>query len=112
MRTLVLVLKKIEREDKTKFDNFYSSSKVKIIINESDIDDVFKSVYITIITNIQKFLGKVLGWIIDSVIDHTISVSKYNASGGSSDIKLSKELDHPRKGLIKIQNTGDNECFI
>ena len=22
-----------------------------------------------------------------------------------------KELDHPRKGLINIQNTGDKECF-
>ena len=39
--TLVLVFKKIERKEKTKFDNFYSSSKAEIIINESDIDDVF-----------------------------------------------------------------------
>ena len=30
---------------------------------------------------------------------------------GSSYIKLPKELDHPRKGLIDIQNTDDNECF-
>ena len=34
--TLVLehLLKKIESEDKTKYDNFYSSSKAEIIINE------------------------------------------------------------------------------
>ena len=25
--------------------------------------------------------------------------------------KLPKELDHPRKGLINIQNIEDNECF-
>ena len=49
---LVLVFKKIEKEDKTKYDNFYSSSKAEIIINKSDIDDVFQSVYTTIITNI------------------------------------------------------------
>ena len=30
---------------------------------------------------------------------------------GSSYIKLTKELGHPRKGLINIQNTDDNECF-
>ena len=30
---------------------------------------------------------------------------------GSSYIKLPKELDHPRKGLINIQNTNDNEYF-
>ena len=40
--TLVLVFKKIESEDKTKYDNFYSSSKAEISINESDIDDVLQ----------------------------------------------------------------------
>ena len=87
------------------------SSKVEIIINESDTEDVIQSIYITIITNIQKSLGKGSGQIIDSVIDHTISISKYNPLAGSSYIKLPKELDHPRKGLINIQNTDDNECF-
>ena len=47
----------------------------------------------------------------DSVIDHTISVSKYNPLAGSSYIKLPKELDHPRKRLINIQNTDYNKCF-
>ena len=26
-------------------------------------------------------------------------------------IRLPKELDHPRKGLINIQNTDNNECL-
>ena len=56
-------------------------------------------------------LGKSSGWIIDSVNDHTISVSKYNPLAGRSYIKLPKELDYPRKGLIKIQNIDNNECF-
>ena len=72
---------------------------------------MFQSIYTTIIINIQKSLGKVSGWIIDSVIDHIISISKYNFLAGSSYIKLPKELDHPRKGLINIQNNDDNECF-
>ena len=58
--TLVLV-----SEDKTKYDTFNSHSKAETIINKSDIDDVFKSIYITIIPNIQKSLGKGLGYIID-----------------------------------------------
>ena len=78
MRTLVLVFKKIESEDKIKFDNFYSSSKVEIIISERDIDNGFKSIYSTIIQNIQKSLGKGSAWITDSVTGHTISISKYN----------------------------------
>ena len=75
--TLVLVFKKIESGDKTKYDNFYSSSKAEIIINVSDIDDVFQSFYTAIITNNSD-------WIIDSVTDHTISISKYNPLAGSS----------------------------
>ena len=59
----------------------------------------------------QKSFVKSSGWIIDSVIDHTISISKYNPLAGSSYIKLLKELDHSRKGLINIQNIDDNECF-
>ena len=55
--TLVLLFKKIASEDKTKHDNFYSSSKAEIIINESGIDDVSESVYPTNRSNIQKSLG-------------------------------------------------------
>ena len=58
MATLVLVLTKIESGDKAKYDNFYSSSKAEIIVHESDLDDVFPSICIIIITNIQKSLGK------------------------------------------------------
>ena len=68
------MLKRIESEDKTKFYKFYSSSKAEIIINESDIDDVFQTIYIAIITSIKKSLGKGSGSIIDSVIDHILLV--------------------------------------
>ena len=97
MATLVLVFKKIESEDKTKYDNFLSSSKSETIINESDIGNVFESIYTTTITNTQKSLRKGSRWITDSVIDHNISLSKYNPLAWSSYIKLPKELDHPRK---------------
>ena len=107
---LDLVFKSIEREDKTAYGNLCSSSKAEIIINESDIDDVFQSIYTTIIRNMQKSLGKSSYCIIDSVIDHTLSISKYNPLAGSSYTKLPKELDHQRNGLINIQNIDDNEC--
>ena len=49
------MLKKIESEDKTKCDTFYSHSKADTIINESDIDDnVFKSIYSAVISKIQQ----------------------------------------------------------
>ena len=58
MTNLVLVFKKIERENKTKSDNFYSNFEAEIIINKIDIDDPFLSIYTTIIWNLQKSSGK------------------------------------------------------
>ena len=57
---------------------------------------MFKSIYTTIISNIQKCIGKSSGWIIDLVMNHIISISKYNPLAGSSYIKVLKGLDHPR----------------
>ena len=71
-----------------------------------------KSVYTIIIKkNIQRSSSKDSMLDYWPVIDHTIGISKYNPLTGSSYIKLPKELDHPRKGLINIQNTDDNEYF-
>ena len=62
----------------------------------------------SILQNIQKSLGKSSCWIINSVIDHNISISKNNPLARSSYIKLANKLDHPKKGLINIQNSDDN----
>ena len=90
---------------------FYFNSKAEIIINRGDVDGKFPSVYTTIISNIQTSLGNALGWIIHSIIDHTVSISKYHPLAGSRYIKLPKGLDHPRKGLIDIQKTGNIKWF-
>ena len=68
---------------------------------------MFESIYSTIISNIQKSLGRGSVWITDSVVDHNINNLKYNPLAGSSYIKLPKELDYPRKGLINIENIED-----
>ena len=78
MAKLVLVFKKIRSDDKVKYDTFYSNSEAEIIINESDIDDVFESIYTTIKSNIH------ICWTIDLVIDDNINISKYNPLTGSS----------------------------
>ena len=50
----------------------------------------------------KKISLKRFGWINNSVVHHTINTSKYNLLAGSSYIKLPKELDKPKKGLINI----------
>ena len=52
------------------------SSKFETIINQSDTDDVFELIYDTIIWIVQQLLGKGSGWIVDSVVDDTINISK------------------------------------
>lgn len=41
-----------------------------------------------------KYIGKGSGWVIDSVIDSIINISKYNLLPGR---RLQKELNYPRK---------------
>ena len=48
----------------------------------SKAEAVFESIYIMIISNIQKSLGKGSSWIIDSAIDCIINISKYNPIAG------------------------------
>ena len=55
---------------------YFLALKAQTIINDSDIDDVFESIYNTIMSSTRKTLGKGSIWIIDSVVDHTINVSK------------------------------------
>ena len=91
----------------------YYNSKGYSIINESDTDDVFESIYTTIVFNKQKYLGVGLGCIIDSVVRHLINISKYNSLAGSSSVRsqLHLELYCLNKGLTNIQNINDNGCF-
>ena len=46
--TSVLEFKKVKSHDKTKYSIFYLNSKAETIINESDIDNLFESIYSTI----------------------------------------------------------------
>ena len=49
---LVIVFKITKRDDATKYSTFHSNSKAETIIIESDIDDLFESIYSKIISNI------------------------------------------------------------
>ena len=57
----------------------------------------------------QENLGQDSGWIISSVLEHTINFSKYNPLAGINYIEFPKEKEHPKKGFINIPN-GDESC--
>ena len=89
---------------------FYSNSRAEITVSESDFDHAFQSASNIITWIIQKFLEKGSGGIIDSVIHHTISISKITPLAGSSYIELPTKLNYPREGLINTHNLDDNIC--
>ena len=65
---------------------FIHSQKRKQLLMKlyDDVDDVFESIYTTVISNIQISIIKGSGLITDSVIDHNITISKYNPLAGRS----------------------------
>ena len=96
LATFALEFKNIKTDDETKYSTFYPSSKAETVINKSDINDAFESVCNTIISNIQKSLGKDSSCITDSVTDHIIKILKHKPWSDSSYIKLPKKLNHPK----------------
>ena len=54
------------------YETFYSHSKAEIIVNESDIDGIFESIYTKVISSIQNSLRKGSDWIINSVTEHSL----------------------------------------
>ena len=96
-------------KNETKDNNFYSHSKAETIIHDSEIDNVFQSIYRTILTKTRKYQAEGSGWVIDLVTKQNINISKYKPLSGSTYIKLTKKLNHSRKGLINIQNKDGNE---
>ena len=99
MATLAIEFKKTESDDAAKSVTFYSESKSEKIIDESHLEDVFQSIYCTIISKIQKY------------IDDNFNILKYNRLAYNSYIKLLKELNHTKKIFINIQNTDNNKCY-
>ena len=66
----------------------------------------------TIISNIQKCLGKDSSWIFDSAKDHTIIISKYNPSDCISYIKSKKRVKQSQKRIMNVSNDVWSDIYI
>lgn len=99
MATLAIEFKKTGSDDAAKYVTFYYESKSEKIIDESDLEDVFESIYCTIISKIQKY------------IDDDFNILKCNHLAHNSYIKLLKDLNYTKNLFINIQNTDNNKCY-
>ena len=59
MTPFISEFKKLENEDQKKLSTLYLATKSEKIINERDIDNLIKTIYCTIKSNIQKSFGQV-----------------------------------------------------
>lgn len=65
-------------ENETKYSTFYLNSKAETFTHDSDIDNVFESIYSRIITKIQKYQEEGSGWTTVSVIKQTLAFRNRN----------------------------------
>ena len=113
--TLKLTFKKAttdadKNEPKMISKTAYFSGKAKVIINENGIIESIQTSNQEILNGIAVWLLEGSGWTVESIDEQYINIVKYKPLKGSSYIELPAELTNSTKGLINLQNKG-NECF-
>ena len=108
MFTLHVLLSKVKNGGLTQYSPVYFNSLTKTIIGDKFFLD--QSVE-EIIYRVEQWISHGSGWIVEEIISQYLNLSSYLPLSGSTYIKLPKELNHPMKGLINIQND-DSKCFL
>ena len=106
--TLKVWLSKVKSSDDIEYNPVYFNSLTKTFINE---DYKPYECFNEIIFRLENWISPGSGWIVEEIISQYLNLSSYLPLRGSNYVKLSKELSHPMKGLINIQNN-DNKCFL
>ena len=105
---LSFLLSKVKNSGLTEYSPVYFNSLTKTITGDKFfLDQCFKE----IIYRVQQWISHGSGWIVEEIISQYLNLSRYLPFSGSTYIKLPKELNHPIKGLINIQNE-DSKCFL
>ena len=106
--TLYVLLSEVKSNNETEYKSVYFNSLTKTVISDRyKLDDCFGE----IIYGLETWVSHGSGWTVEEVISESLNISSYLPLSVSTYIKLPKELNHPMKGLINIQND-DNKCFL
>ena len=106
--TLRLVLSKVKSSDFIEYLTIYFNFLTKTVIGEKYY---LNKCFNEIIFMLENWISHGSGRIVDSILNQYMNISSYKPLTGSTYCKLPKELCHPMKGLINIQND-DNKCFL
>ena len=86
---------------------FFNSLTKTVIGDKFLLDQCFNE----IIFRLANWISHGSGWVVEEIISQYLNLSSYLPFSGSTYNKLPKELNHPLKELINIQNN-DNKCFL
>ena len=105
---LAVLLSKVKNSGSIEYSPVYFNSLTKTVINNKfRLDQSFQE----IIYWLENWISHGSGWIAEEIISQCSNLSSYLPLSGSTYVKLPKELNHPMKGLINIQNNY-NKCFL
>ena len=105
--TLAVLLSKVKSNSETEYSPVYFNSLTKTVINNKfKLNQAFQE----IIYRLDNWISHGSGWIVEEIYSQYLNIATYLPLSGSTYIKLPVELQHPMKGLIRIQNN-DNKCF-
>ena len=101
---MCILLSKVKSSDFIEYSTVY----LKTVIGEKYyLDQCFNE----IMFRLENWISHGSGWNVDNILNQFLNISSYKPLSGSTYCKLPKELLHPIKGLINIQNN-DNKCFL
>ena len=92
-------------------ENFYFHSSIKIILENTDVEEVFNEMLDEIETAIQKTENaEGSGWVLVKVIDVTLHTAKWDPLNAGSYMELPEFLKN-KKAIINMKNQ-DDKCFM
>ena len=90
--------------------NFYFHSAIKIILENTDVEEVFNEMVDEIEASVQKAENaEGSGWVLESIIDIKLHTAEWNPLNAGSYMELPAYLKN-KKAIINMKNQ-DNECF-
>ena len=106
--TLCILLIKVKNSGLIEYSAVYFNSLTKTVIGDDYfLDQCFNE----IIFRLENWISRGSGWVVQDILSQYLSLSSYLPLSGSTYIKLPKELQQNKKGLINIKNN-DNKCFL
>ena len=91
--------------------NFYFHSGLKIILESTDVEEIFEEMVEEIETAIQKVENaEGSGWTLESIIDIKLYTAEWNPLNAGSYIELAAYLKN-KKAIINMKNQ-DDKCFL